>query len=56
LSGTVTGATFQVQVSDGAFSKSYTAAVDAAGTGWTAPIPEADAITLPNGTATTVAV
>ena len=56
LSGTVTGlaagATFAVAVADGGFSKSYTATVNAAGTGWTATIPEADAITLPNGTAT----
>ncbi len=55
VSGLATGATFDVSVSDGAFSNTYTATVDAAGTGWTATIPEADAITLPNGTATLTA-
>ncbi len=55
VSGLAAGATFDVSVSDGAFSNTYTATVDTAGTGWTATIPEADAITLPNGTATLTA-
>jgi hypothetical protein len=59
LSGTVTGiaagATFQIAVTDGALTKTYTATVNAAGTGWTATIPEADAVTLSNGKATITA-
>ena len=59
LSGTVSGAaansTFTVSVVDGSFSKTYTATVNAAGTGWTATIPETDAVTLPNGAATVTA-
>src|SRR6202011_2502165 len=55
LSGAVTGltqgATFNVSVTDGTFSKTYTATVGAGGT-WTATIPSADAVTLANGTAT----
>ena len=55
LSGTSTGlasgSTFQVSVVDGTFSKSYTATVGTGGA-WAATIPETDAITLPNGTAT----
>jgi hypothetical protein len=58
LSGSVTGlaqgATFQVSVVDGGFSKSYTATVGSGGT-WTATIPSADAVTLPNGSATLTA-
>ena len=46
--GLVTGAQFQVSVVDGSFSKTYTATVGTGG-GWTATIPEADAITLTNG-------
>jgi hypothetical protein len=59
LSGSVTGlaanSTFQVTLSDGAFSKSYTATVNSAGTGWTATVPAADATTLADGTATATA-
>jgi hypothetical protein len=55
LSGAATGlnsgATFQVFVVDGAFSKTYTATIGTGGA-WTATIPSADAITLGNGTAT----
>src|SRR5262244_28165 len=47
LSGTVTGlaagATFLITVTDGEFSKTYTATVNDAGTGWTATIQTADA-------------
>jgi hypothetical protein len=56
LSGTVSGlaanATFTVTVTDNAVTKSYTATVNAAGTGWNATIPAADATALANGTAT----
>ena len=55
LSGTVTGlaqgATFNVSVTDGTFSKTYIATVGSGGS-WTATIPSADAVTLANGTAT----
>src|SRR5262249_51803858 len=55
LSGTVSGlaqgATFNVSVTDGTFSKSYVATVGAGGT-WTATIPSSDAATLVNGPAT----
>src|SRR6266567_4492820 len=55
LSGNVTGlaanSTFTITVTDGSFTKSYTATVDSAGTGWTATIPAADATTLPDGPA-----
>ena len=55
LTGTVTGlasgATFNVLVTDGTFSKTYTATVGTSGA-WTATIPSADAVTLGNGTAT----
>src|SRR6202048_902514 len=56
LSGTVTGiaanSSFQVTVTDNGVTKSYTATVNAAGTGWTATIPSSDALALANGTAT----
>jgi VCBS repeat-containing protein len=59
LSGSVSGlaanSTFQVKLADGAFSKSYTATVNAQGTGWTATIPSGDATTLADGTATVTA-
>jgi len=59
LSGTVSGiaanSTFKVSVRDDVFSKSYTATVNAAGSGWTATIPAADVRKLPNGTATVTA-
>ena len=48
------GATFVVSVADGSFSKDYTATVKANGS-WGATIPSADAVTLPNGTATVTA-
>jgi hypothetical protein len=41
-------------VTDGSFSKDYTATVDGKGS-WDATIPSADAVTLPNGTATVTA-
>ena len=52
VSGLAAGATFAVTVIDGAFNQTYTATVDSAGTGWTATLPEADATTLADGTAT----
>jgi large repetitive protein len=56
LSGTASGlaanSIFQVTVTDNGVTKSYTATVNAAGTGWTAAIPAADATALANGTAT----
>jgi len=59
LSGTVTGlaagATFLITVTDGEFSKTYTATVNHAGTGWTATIPTADATALADGTLTVTA-
>jgi hypothetical protein len=58
VSGTVTGlaagATFVLAVADGAFAKTYTATVGLNGV-WTATIPSADAVQLPNGTATVTA-
>ena len=48
--GLAAGAAFAVSVQDGTFSKTYTAAVGANGT-WSATIPSADAVTLPDGTA-----
>ncbi len=55
LGGTVTGlaqgATFNVSLTDGTFSKSYTATVGSGGS-WTATIPSSDAVTLTNGPAT----
>ena len=55
LSGTVTGiaanSTFQVTVANSWYSKSYTATVNAAGTGWSATMPASDVAQLPNGTA-----
>src|SRR5262244_3201219 len=59
LSGTVTGlaagATFNITVADGSFTHSYTAMVNAQGTGWMAMIPSADATTLKDGTLTVTA-
>ena len=59
LSGTITGlaagATFPITVTDGAFSKIYTATVSTTGTGWTATIPSNDTTALANGTATVTA-
>ncbi len=55
VSGLAAGATFLVTVTDGSFDKTYTATVNSAATGWTATLPEADAITLANGTATVTA-
>ena len=56
LSGNVTGlaagSTFAILVADGSFSKSFTATVNAAGTGWTAAIPRTDALELSDGTLT----
>ena len=52
--GLAAGAAFAVSVQDGTFSKTYTAAVGANGT-WSATIPSADAVTLPDGTATVTA-
>ena len=52
--GLSSGATFVVGVTDGSFSKDYTATVKANGS-WVATIPSADAVTLPNGTATVTA-
>src|SRR5207237_5591775 len=55
LTGTVTGiaanSTFQVTVTNGV-TKSYTATVNAAATGWSATIPSTDALALANGTRT----
>src|SRR5262244_3669206 len=59
LSGSVTGlaagATFNITVADGSFTHSYTATVNAQGTGWTTTIPPADATTLKDGTLTVTA-
>src|SRR5262249_39277603 len=59
LSGTLTGlaagATFLIAATDGEFSKTYTATVNHAGTGWTATIPTADATALADGTLTVTA-
>jgi len=56
VSGTVTGLaageTFTLAVTDGTFSQNYVATVDSAGTGWSADIPSADLLKLPNGQAT----
>ena len=56
LGGTVSGlaanSTFQVTVTDNGVAKSYTATVDAVGTGWSATIPASDAVALANGAAT----
>ena len=56
LSGSVTGltpgSTFAILVADGSFSKSFTATVNAAGTGWTAAIPNTDALGMRDGTLT----
>jgi hypothetical protein len=59
LSGSVTGlaagTTFNITVADGSFTHSYTATVNAQGTGWTATIPPTDATTLKDGTLTVTA-
>jgi hypothetical protein len=59
LSGNVTGlaagATFNITVADGSFTHSYTATVNAQGTGWMATIPPTDATTLKDGTLTVTA-
>jgi hypothetical protein len=59
LSGSVHGlapnSMFSITVTDGSFKHSYPATVNAAGTGWTATIPNTDATTLPNGTLTVTA-
>jgi hypothetical protein len=59
LSGSVSGlaanSTFLLTLSDGAFSKSYTSTVNAAGTGWTATILAGDATGPADGTATVTA-
>ena len=53
LSGSVTGlaagAVFLIMATDGSFTKTYSAAVNTAGTGWTATIPSEDATTLQDG-------
>src|SRR5207302_5046496 len=53
LTGTVTGiaanSTFQVTVTDNGVTKSYTATVNAAGTGWSATSPATDAPALHTG-------
>src|SRR5262249_51617972 len=55
LSGTVTGlaagATFLITVTDGEFSKTYTATVNHAGTGWAGKSPRADASPCADATA-----
>src|SRR5262245_12120690 len=59
LSGSGTGlragATFAISVADGSFTHSYTATVNAQGTGWTTTIPPTDATTLKDGTLTVTA-
>ena len=55
VTGLVAGATFSVTLTDGSFSKTYTATVDGTGTSWTATIPAGDALQLPNGTAAVTA-
>jgi hypothetical protein len=52
--GLSSGATFVVSMTDGSFSKDYTATVKENGL-WRVAIPSADAVTLPNGTATVTA-
>jgi VCBS repeat-containing protein len=53
LGGSVTGlaanSTFSITVTDGSFSQTYQATVNAAGTGWTATIPGEDATQLQDG-------
>ena len=49
--GLASGATFNVTLTDGTFSKTYTATVGTGGA-WTAAIPSSDATALANGTAT----
>ncbi|MCW2285883.1 hypothetical protein M2323_003758 [Rhodoblastus acidophilus] len=56
IAGLASGATFSVKVVDGAFSKTYTATVNADGKTWSATIPAADAITLPDGSASVTAI
>ena len=55
VSGLAGGGTFTLLVTDGSFSKSYTATVNSAGTGWTATIPNIDATGFTNGTLTVTA-
>jgi len=55
VSGLLAGQTFTVRVTDGAFSKTYTATVAAGGTSWSATLPTADAVTLADGTAVVTA-
>jgi hypothetical protein len=55
VAGLAAGATFAISVADGSFTHSYTATVNAQGTGWTATIPAADATTLKAGTLTVTA-
>jgi len=45
-SGTTSGETFTVTVSDAGVSHTYTATVNAAGTAWSATIPSTDAVAL----------
>src|SRR5262249_34029640 len=53
--GLAAGATFLITVTDGEFSKTYTATVNHAGTGWTATIPAADAPARADGALTVTA-
>ena len=55
VSGFAAGDVLTVTLTDGSFTKSYTATVNEAGTGWTATIPSADATALANGTLTVAA-
>src|SRR5262249_43978299 len=55
VAGLAAGATFDISVADGSFTHSYTATVNAQGTGWTATIPATDATTLKDGTLTVTA-
>jgi Bacterial Ig-like domain len=55
VAGLAAGATFAISVADGSFTHSYTATVNAQGTGWTATIPPTDATTLKDGTLTVTA-
>ena len=52
VSGLAANSTFSVSVTDNGVTKSYTAAVNGAGTAWSATIPMADAVGLANGSAT----
>src|SRR5262249_42957572 len=55
VTGLAAGATFNINGADGSFTHSYTATVNAQGTGWTTTIPPADATTLKDGTLTVTA-